>query len=47
MAAIGGAVIDCYDDGMRTQEVAAALGRLVKHGGLKEGTARARTKRSI
>lgn len=41
VAVIRGAVIDCYDEDMRTKEVAAALAWLVKHGGIKEGTARA------
>ena len=41
VAVIRGAVIDCYDEDMRTGEVAAALAWLVKHGGIKEGTARA------
>lgn len=41
VAVIRGAVIDCYEEDMRTREVAAALAWLVKHGGIKEGTARA------
>ena len=41
VAVIRGAVIDCYDEDMRTKEVAAALGWLVKHAGLREGVARA------
>ena len=41
VAVIRSAVIDCYDEDMRTREVAAALAWLVKHGGLKEGTAQA------
>jgi hypothetical protein len=40
LAAIRGAVIDCFDEDMRTREVAAALGWLVKHGGIKEGMAK-------
>ena len=35
VAVIRGAVIECYDEDMRTREVAAALGWLVKHGGIK------------
>jgi hypothetical protein len=41
MAMIRGAVIECYDEDMRTAELSGALDWLVKHGGLKDGTARA------
>ena len=41
LAVIRGAVIDCYDEDMRTKEVTAALAWLVKHGGIKDSTARA------